>query len=152
MAGGQAVALYGYQFTARPLSWWRRFTHDFVPYWQASRPKFVLTVTNLQGAPTRGKTIKWYIKFATGTFTGEQELVPALETNESVNLEVGGKLLGFTGDTLLILPTVLDADAPARYETVYAFHTTSKSWVFLAIVAGILAGAFSTLGHWLFWQ
>lgn len=151
MAGGQAVELYGYRFTAKPQSRWRRFTFDFLPYWQSSKPRFILNVTNIKGSPTQeNKEIRWFIKFATGDTTDGVANIPPLQEDSSATLIVGDKLLGFTGDTLLILPVELLDGKPREYETVYAFHTTHKSWVFLAVVAGILAGAFSVLGQWLF--
>ena len=150
MAGGQRVSLYGYEFTARPLSRWRRLTGDFLPYWQASRPKFVLTATNLQGRPTHDKSISWFVRFAQGDSAGGNAVIPSLRAGETVNLVLGPVFLGFTGDTLRVLPTVLSSTGPAKYETVYAFHTTHKTWVFLAVSAGVLAGGFAILGQWLF--
>ena len=150
MAGGQPVVAIGYRFTARPLSRWRRLTRDFLPYWQGSKPRFVLTVTRLE-LPSQSQDVRWFVRFATGDITGGQVVVRPLQTSESDNLEVGGKFLGFTGDTLVILPTDLVAPNPTQYHTVYAFHTTNKTWIFLTFVVALLAGAFSTLGQWLLW-
>lgn len=148
MAGGQPVYIKGYQFTARPLSRWRRVTLDFLPYWQASKPKFVLTVTKLEPS-AQSQTIKWFVRFATGIdVTWGQEDISSLQIGKPVDFIIGGKFLGFTGDTLIILPTDLVSE-PSHYETVYAFHTTQKSWLTLTFVAAFLAGIFAALGYWL---
>ena len=149
MAGGQPVDIMGYRFTARPLSRWRRIIHDFWPYWQASRPRFILTATNVGEAPTKERAINCIIKYGTGAQTTIKVVLPPLEKGKSMSFEVSGFILGYTGDVLLAIPADLTSD-PAEFETVYSFHTTPKSWIFLAIFAGLLAGAFATLGHWLF--
>jgi hypothetical protein len=149
MAGGQQVIFNGYRFVAKPLSLYRCILGDFFPYWQASKPRFVLVVTR-EGPPAQKQTINWYVKFANNDVTGEQENIPPLQTAESVTLKLEGKLLGFTGDTVLILSTDLTSHSPSRYKTLYTFHTTPKVWLFLAFVAGLLAGAFAAVFQWLF--
>ncbi len=149
MAGGQPVLLKGYRFIARPQSRCRRLVKDFWPYWQASKPRFILTITR-EGSPAQQQPVNWFVRFATGDFVGGQVSIPPLQTKERVTISVGGKLLGFTGDTLLVLPVDLISSKPLRYETLYTFHTTPRAWVFLAIVAGLLAGLFAALFKWLF--
>lgn len=149
MAGGVPVDLHGYQFIAKPLSKWRRFSGDFLPYWQASMPKFVLEVVRV-GPPSQNQTITWFVRFANGQATNGQENIPPMQTGESVSLKVGGKLLGYTGDTLLILPVDLSSLSAEPYHTVYAFHTMPKVWISLAVVAGLLAGIFASLFQILF--
>ena len=115
------------------------------PIGKGAPPRFVLNVTNLGGAPRERKTINWFVKFSSGDFTGGVVSIPPLQKDGSVDLEIGGKLLGFTGDTLLALPVELPSPNLVRYETVYAFHTRPKTWFFLVVVAGILAGIFAAL-------
>jgi len=148
MAGGQPVEITGYRFTARPLSRWRRFSLDFLPYWNGSKPRFVLTVTRI-GPAAESLQLRWFVRFATGDVTGEQLDVPPLLTGENTRFIIGDKFLGFTGDTLIILPSNL-IGPPAPYKTLYAFHTTPKTWFALAASAGFLAGLFGALVHWLF--
>ena len=149
MAGGELVDLEGYQLAAKPLSRWRRFTRDFWPYWQAQKPRFLLEVTRI-GSPAQSATITWFIRFVNDQVTGEQVVVPPLQTGDSISLNVGGKFLGYTGDTLLVIPTNLSSSSPEPYRTLYAFHTTPKVWISLAIVAGLLAGLFASLLQYLF--
>lgn len=149
MAGGQPVDIMGYRFRARPLSRWRRFTLDFIPYWQGSKPRFVLTVTRKEST-AETQPLLWYVRFATGDKTWGQLAVPPLMTGETAKFIIGDKFLGFTGDTLITLPKDLVRSDPNHYETVYAFHTTPKTWLVLAASAGFLAGLFGALAHWLF--
>jgi hypothetical protein len=148
MAGGQPLDWDGYRFTVKPLSQGRRIVRDFWPYWQSSRPKFVLTIARLT-SPAQEQTINWFIRFATGDVTGGQVIIPPLKTGETIDFIVGGKLLGFTGDTLVALPANLTSLKLDPYNTLYSFHTTPKSWLALAFVAAFLAGIFAALGHWL---
>ncbi len=148
MAGGQPAYIEDYQFTAKPLRWWRRFIWDFWPYWQASRPSFVLTVKRL-GPPVKEQTTRWFVKFANGDETYGKWTIPPLQKDETFEFTVSNIFLGFTGDTLLILPRDLTSSRASLYETVYAFHTTPKIWLALAIIAAIFAGVFAGLGHWL---
>ena len=149
MAGGQPVDIMGYRFTARPLSQWRRIIHDFWPYWQASRPKFVLTVTRL-GSPAQSQTLNWFVRFATGDVTGGQLIVPSLQTGETIDFIVGDKFLGFAGDTLIALPAADLASLKLDpYHTVYSFHTTPKTWFALVVIAALFAGVFAALLQWL---
>lgn len=150
MAGGQPVERMGYLFTARPLSQWRRLTHDFLPYWQGSRPRFVLTVKRLESEPqSQQLNLHWFVRFATHDVTGGGIAVPPLEPGKTRSFTIGDKFLGFTGDTLIVLPTNLSSPSPDSYHTVYAFHTTPKTWSALAAITAFLAGSFAALVHWL---
>lgn len=148
MAGGQSLDRDGYRFTVRPLSRWRRIIRDFWPYWQASRPKFVLTVTRL-ASPAQSQTLNWFVRFATGDVTRGQLIVPSLQTGENIDFVIGDKFLGFTGDTLVALPTDLASLKLDDYNTLYSFHTTPKTWFALVVTAALFAGVFATLGQWL---
>ena len=103
MAGGVQVLIQGYQFTAKPRSWLRRFIKDFLPYWQASRPRFILTATNVSEAPTKERTINCIIKFGTGAQTNIKVVLPPLEKDKSMSFEVSGFILGYTGDVLITI-------------------------------------------------
>ena len=149
MAGGEPVALDGYQLIVKPLSRWRRFTRDFWPYWQAQKPRFLLEVTRI-GPPAQSATITWFLRCPNGQVTSGHVVVPPLQIGDSIGFEVGGKFLGYTGDTLLIVPTNLSSTSPDPYRTLYTFHTTPKVWISLAIVAGLLAGLFASLLQYLF--
>ena len=149
MAGGKPVDLDGYQIIAKPLSRWRRLTRDFLPYWQAQKPRFLLQITRL-GPPSQNQTITWFVRFANGQVTYGQETIPPLQTHNSTTLKVGGKFLGYTGDTLLTVHTDVSSTKAVPYHTLYAFHTTPKVWICLAVLAGLFAGLFASLFECLF--
>ncbi len=148
MAGGEPVKIMGYEFTARPLSRWRCLTLDFFPYWQASRPGFVLTVKRLESA-SQSQRFRWFVRFANSDVTGEEETICPLATGETASFIIGKKFLAFTGDSLITLPADLVSPPPNAYEAVYAFHTTPKTWFALVAAAAFLAGLFAALCHWL---
>jgi len=149
MAGGKPVDLDGYRLTVRPLSQWRRFTRDFWPYWQAQQPRFLLEVTRT-GLPTQSATITWHIRFANGQVAPAQLVLPPLQTGEKISLKIGGRFLGYTGDTLLTVPENLSSSDSTYYHTLYTFNTTPKAWISLVVVAGLLAGLFASLLQYLF--
>jgi len=148
MAGGTPEEIKGYRFMAKPLPLWRRLTFDFWPYWQASAPKFILTVTKLDST-AQSRTIKWFVRFSKGDYMGGQLDVSSLQVGKPVGFVIDGIFLGYTGDTVLVVPTDLTSLKPIYYRTVYSFHTTPKSWLALTFAAASLAGIFAALGHWL---
>jgi hypothetical protein len=148
MAGGTPEEIMGYRFTAKPLPRWRRLIRDSWPYWQASAPKFILTVTKLDSSAQK-QTIKWFVKFENKDFIKGKLDVSSLRLGKPVDFVIEGIFLGYTGDTLLVLPPDLTSPKPTKYRTVYAFHTTQKSWLGLTLVAAALAGIFAALGYWL---
>lgn len=149
MAGGKPVDLDGYRFIVKPLSRWRRLTRDFWPYWQAGKPKFLMEVMRI-GPPAQQATITWFIRFTNAQVAPGQAIIPPLQESEKTTLEIGGRFLGYTGDTLLVVPTSLSSTSSEPYHTLYTFHTTPKVWVALAIVAGLLAGLLGSLLQYLF--
>jgi hypothetical protein len=148
MAGGTPEEIMGYRFTAKPLPRWRRLTFDFWPYWQASAPKFILTVTKLDSS-AQSRAIRWFVIFANGHFINRELDISSLQLGKSVDFVIDGIFLGYTGDTLLVLPPDLTSPKPKSYRTVYSFHTTPKSWLALTFVAALFAGIFAALGYWL---
>jgi len=87
----------------------------------------------------------------TGDASGNYVLIPPLQTNKEIEFLVGGdKLLRYTGDTLLVISgTKLDAANFKPYHTLYAFHTTPKTWLFLTIAVAIGTALLATIGNWL---
>lgn len=157
MAGGQEVEVFSYKFTARPKSRLRRIFRDFLPYWQSSKSYFEVTVTKIGNPPPMKPPrpdvelrVLWWIVFQGGHHTGHFIDIPPLEQGQSITLTVGGRLLGFTGDTLLVIPSqVPEAQKPDPYHTLYCFHSTPKIWIFLTALVGILSAGLATLGNWL---
>ena len=148
MASGQSVELEGYRFTVKPASRFRRLTGDFWPYFQASRPSFVLSIERLDSS-SKEQEARWSIRFSNDDNIGGKFTIPNLQEGEKIDFKIGKVFLGFTGDTLVCLPSDLISPMAPNYYTVYTFHTTPKSWLALAVSAAILAGIFAALGHWL---
>jgi hypothetical protein len=149
MAGGEPVTLFGYRFMAKPLSRWRRLSGDFLPHWQASKPRFILTVTR-EGDHSKEQAYNWFVLYHNNATLEGHEVIPSMKTGDKASFIIGGNLLGYTGDTLLILPPNLTANSPSQFKTLYTFHVTPKVWVFLSIAAGFLAGLLAGLFQWLF--
>jgi len=149
MAGGKPVYLGGYRLIVKPLARWRRFTRDFWPYWQAQQPKFLLQVTRTE-KPAQSANLTWHIRFGNGEIAATELTLPPLHTNESITLQIGGRFLGYTGDTLITVPTKLYSSDPYPYHALYTFNTTPKVWISLVVVAGLLAGLFASFLQYLF--
>ena len=146
MAGQRPVTLGFCEVTARPASMLRRICYDLFPYWQASKPKFELTVTALEGFSSP-QDFLYSVEFSNGQKTVPKQLrISHIKVGDKRSYVVNEIYLVFTGDTFLI---VADIHKPNDFQTVYMFHTTSRTWLALAIFAGFLAGVFATLGHWL---
>ncbi|MDD5312215.1 MAG: hypothetical protein PHO26_04185 [Dehalococcoidia bacterium] len=149
MAGGETVELAGYRFKVIPQAVIRRLLFDFLPYFQAGKPRFALTITRI-GESTGPQEIYWAIRFSNGDETGGVISVPELQKNKSHSpVMVGGKFLGYTGDTLIILPEIPTKLDFKTYRTLYAFNTTQKTWLALTITAGLIAGTLTALLQWL---
>lgn len=155
MAGGEPVRLGDYEFTARPQSRWRRYTADICPYFQGDKPKFEITVKRL-GPPAESLKVLWRMTFVTEVATDGELDIPALGTSESYTFrEIGGKFLGYTGDTLLILPMDIGSPVDKQFKsgffrTLYAFHTTPRVWLSLTLIAGVVMGVVAGLIQFLF--
>jgi len=149
MAGGEPITVRGHTFTAKPASRWRRLLKNYLPYWQASNPKFIITITKEDEPSTQKRTVYLFTLFSEENYKKEEIQIPSLEVGKSVDIKTEGMFLGYTGDTSLAVPIDLAETYPLNYQTIYSFHTTPKTWIFLALVAGLLAGAFAFLGNWL---
>ena len=138
------------EITAYPASVWRRLLWDIIPYWQSSRQGFILSIELRPNFGSRQRFM-YRIQYSNTQRTKPEELGVS-------NLRVGYKNkyalkklpLLYTGDTFLIVADSSDitpSEKPGKdpYQTVYSFHTTSRSWLALAVVAGIFAGAISAL-------
>ena len=60
------------------------------------------------------------------------------------------EIIGYTGDTLITVPTKLYSSDPYPYHALYTFNTTPKVWISLVVVAGLLAGLFASFLQYLF--
>jgi hypothetical protein len=130
---------------ARPASIFHRLCWDLLPYWQATKPKFEIALIALQDMPS--EDYLYSLEYYNGEKYPPQQIhVTPMKQGEKRSFTIGDMFLMYTGDTFLIMCDAMEK----KYESVYVFHTTSRTWLALAILAGFLAGVFSTLGVWLF--
>ncbi|MFC1950166.1 hypothetical protein ACFLWD_00685 [Chloroflexota bacterium] len=148
MAGSQEVKVLGYQLKAQPKARCRRIIGDFWPYWQASKPSFEVIV-NREGEDTDEREVQLFIVFPNGDTVDFKYLINRLKKGGKDKIVIPSTFLGFTGDTTLIINSSLRVTEkgikPHKYLTLYSFHVTPKAWVSLAIMAGLIAGVFTTI-------
>lgn len=141
MPGWQAVSFDkpAVAIEAKPRSWWRKGLLQLAPYLYGSKPKFRLTVTARADLP-QPEPLYWFLKFSNSDQTGHQLLLPVMQMNQSIIVDVGDRLLGFTGDTTLGVTTCHN---PESYHTLYSFRAMVVEDlvrdVFLGVLLGVLA-------------
>ena len=151
MVGERPSSIGVFEVTAKPASKLRRILLDILPYWQGSQPEFTFYFTALTDIEHQCRYV-CDIQYSTGKIpklAPWEFLVPKMKKGVKWETTVGKMQLINTGDTFLRVAEVTGAETTLEYESVYLFHVTSRSWLALALLAGILAGALSILGSWL---
>lgn len=152
MAGGQSVPFFDYEFRAKPKALWRHIPWfgDFLPYWQGSRHRFLLTIKR-KGPPSEQQPLNWWILFQNRHETPSQVTIPPLQTGQTTTLSLGRQFLAYTGDTLVVISSLEPTHKqPVKgYHTLYCFHSTPKTWLFLTITVAIGTALLASLGNWL---
>jgi len=120
MAGERPVTVGFCEARARPAFILRRLCWDLLPYWQATKPKFELTLKALTDIPTEDYlySIEY---FNSEIYPPKQLQVSPMKQGEKRSFTIGDMFLMCTGDTFLIIKDVFED----KYQSVYAFHTTS---------------------------
>ena len=152
MVGERPSRIGLFEVTAKPASKVRRILYDSWPYWQGSQPEFTFYFRALTDIEHKCGYV-CDIQYSTGKIPKlapwEFE-VPEMKKDGKWETTVGRMHLINTGDTFLRVAEVKKGvKTPIEYESVFSFHVTSRSWLTLALLAGILAGALSILGSWL---
>jgi hypothetical protein len=143
MAGNRIVTLGSYEITTKPVGFWRRKLFDAIPYWQASTPKFEVIFKSTAHIPASIKFI-FRLRFENTQSDNLNSITLSdTKTGDINSVIVSTKPLVYTGDTFL---TVMESHVQNE-QSIYCFHTTNRSWLALAILAGILAGLFATFGN-----
>jgi len=149
---GERPSIIGlFEVTAKPVSKLRRILNDILPYWQGSQPEFSFYFIALTDIEHQCRYV-CDIQYSTGKIpklAPWEFLIPKMKKGGKWETTVGKMHLINTGDTFLRVAEVTGAETTLEYESVYLFHVTSRSWLALALLAGILAGALSILGSWL---
>lgn len=149
---GERPSIVGlFEVTAKPASKLRRILYDILPYWQGSQPEFTFYFRALTDIKHQCRYV-CDIQYSTGKIpklAPWEFLVPEMKKGVKWETTVGKMHLINTGDTFLRVSEVTSAKTTLEYESVYLFHVTSRSWLAIALLAGILAGVLSILGSWL---
>lgn len=132
MVAWQSVPIGGLEISARPTGWVRKNLP--LPYFKGAKPKFKLVVKRLPN-PQQIHQFNWFIKFSNGDTTGNIVRIPQLVPSKEYEVDIGDKLLGFSGDT------ILGIGSGRRYHTLCSFEVVPK-WVLISRVLAILATAF----------
>lgn len=130
--------------TAKPMSWWRRASLDFIPYIQGQKVRFRMVVTALGDSPTR-TTLTCTVENTGDLLSWRQpvELHPMRNGEETV-FETKEIPLYRTGDSLF---TVWESNHVGERQGAFMFHTTSRNTIFLTAIGIIVTGliAFFTI-------
>lgn len=116
MPGWQDISWGGFKIYAKPISWWRKRWLQLLPYRYGSKPTFKLVFERLSNT-TPNQQIEWFIKFSNGDTTGHVINIPQMNPGQIYESDAGGRLLGYTGDTVLGVYT----NKPV-YHTLYSFR------------------------------
>jgi len=142
MAGARTVTVGLCEVTARPISKFRRLVRDWWPYTQAQKPRFEIIITPLEvcgGTQRFLYTLQYSNKDLHMPDEIEaSQLSPGIHRKYRLN----PMPLIVTGDTYLVVADrdELRNNAP-YYQTIYAFNTTSKTTLFIALTSFFIATA-----------
>ena len=139
MSGKRSVILNSFKITGEPDFWHRIW--DYIPFWQGSDQKFILIIEAL-GNTSANKDFQYTIEYGINlTYVLYDLEIPDMKQGEKITLALEPIPLLHTGDSWLIVTRV----NPQFFHRVYSFNVTNRSWLFLALFAGLLAGLFSAL-------
>ena len=124
----------------------RRTLFDFVPYWQGTHARFQLTLEATDDIEHESKFL-YTVQYSDSSHSPNQQLsVPLMRKGDKRTYTLVALPMTNTGDTMLLVAEIMSNNSISVYKPVYSFHTTARSWLGLAIIAGVLAGAFATIG------
>ncbi len=120
---------------------------NWFPFWQGQNPQFWLTI-EAQVDINHDTKFLYSIQYS----NGEKDPVHQISISPTINkgkreIKLVPMPLIYTGDTFLVVAEILNNSTTSEYQTAYSFNTTNRSWLFLAIVTGVLAGIFATIGN-----
>ena len=148
MAGERTVDIEFFRVTGHP-SRLRRIFFDLLPFWQGQNPRFWLTIEALTDI-NHDTNFLYSIQYPNGEKDPPQQILTLpIRIKEKRVYKLMPLPLIYTGDDFLIVAEILNDSKVSKYYTVYSFNTTNRSWLTLAIVTGILAGVFASIGNWL---
>jgi hypothetical protein len=147
MSGKRTADIEFFKVTGEP-SFIRRI-FDYLPFWQGSTPKFRLIIEATNDIEHESNFL-YSIEYGDGYRYSPQQLqIPPIKRGERRIYYLIRIPLIYTGDSFLTVTEILNlkANLLSGFQTVYSFHVTNRSWLFLTLLAGLLAGIFSTIGN-----
>ncbi len=115
---------------------------DSWPYWQGSKAKFSISIKAKDNIEREHFNI--FIEYPNGS---PKELgmtdVTNAHSGDSRTIIVESEPFIHTGDTFI----TINAGRYRNDKPIYSFHVTNRSWVSLAIVAGVIAGILTIIGQ-----
>ena len=146
MAGKRTVDIGFFKVTGQPNRI-HRILLDYLPFWQGADPQFELIIEATTDIDHESKFL-YSIEYSNGDSNPPQQLniLPMKKDDKRTYTLVPMPLI-CTGDSFLIVSEILSESRLSGDQTVYSFHTTARSWLALAIIAGIFAGIFATLAN-----
>ena len=143
------VVNYGYyEITTRPIGFWRNVLWDVLPYWQGTKAKFKTELKPNRDIPDKHHFLiiqqfsnlqadnmnKLTTKYLEGVKEGD--IIPIVYETEN---------LFDTGTMFLVINSYEIEMKAGGKVNIYSFHVTHRSWLYLAIIAGLIAGLSSFL-------
>jgi len=150
MAGGHKVTLNGYSLMTKPHSRFRRITGDPWPYSQGGHPSFDVHVSALEDHDVEQEFV-WCLWFSNTDRAYTRATIPPLKEGETSQVTVGDRLLGFTGDVVLIVPSPLrNPDGTVntsvqKYATLYCMHVVHRAWIAQLIASAVIGSVLTML-------
>lgn len=146
MAGERTADIGLCRVTGHPSRAHRAF-FDTLPFWQGANARFRLTFEATTDIEHESKFI-YSIEYSFGENNPSQQLnMSPIKANEKRVYNLVPMRLIYTGDASLVVSEILSKTAISGYQTVYSFNVTNRSWLWLTILAGFLAGLFATIGN-----
>jgi hypothetical protein len=147
MAGNITADVEFFKITGEP-SWIRRIFFDFLPFWQGSTPQFRLIIEATTEVEHESKFL-YHIEYTNGEASPKKQLtISPIKARAKRVIQLEPIPVISTGDAILEITEVLETRM-SGYKPVYSFHITSRSWLWLTLIAGLLAGIFSAIVNYL---
>ncbi len=125
-----------------------RIFFDFLPFWQGSTQRFKLIIEAKNNFNYESSFL-YHIEYTNGETSLEQKLtILPFKTKEKRAYYLVPITIICTGDAVLELTEKFETHT-SGYKPVYSFHVTSRSWLWLTMIAGLLAGIFAALVNFL---
>jgi len=140
---GQIIVIKNkYEVTVKPANWARRLLMDLWPYWQGSKAKFSISIKAKHDIKREHFNIFIEYPNSSPKELGMTDVINAHSGNvKTIILE--SEPFIHTGDTFI----TINAGKYRNDKPIYSFHVTNRSWVSLAILAGVIAGILALIGQ-----